>query len=141
MKETIIFFSVLAVLFFIGKLAIENRDKNTMQNCNYSTAEITKKYEYGELSTGDRYGVGGSLESVDFLYNVNGEEYYGRTSIPKDAGFIKTGDKYLIITSKNDDEKYIVMFKYPIQDSVDFKRYVKEFEQKPPLSRRSSGKH
>lgn len=130
MKETVIFFSVLVVLYFIGKYAINNRDKNTMQNCNYSYAQITKKYKYGELAKGDRYGIGGSLESVDFVYNIDGKKYYGRTSIPKEAGIIKIGDKYLIITNRDDNEKFIVMFKHPIKDSADFKRYVMELEHK-----------
>jgi hypothetical protein len=130
MKETFIFFSVLVVLFFVGKFAINNRDKNTMQNCNYSYAQITKKYKYGELAKGERYGAGSSLASVDFIYNIDGRKYHGRTSIPKKAGVINTGDKYMIALNKNDNEKFIVMFNYPIKDSTDFKRYVKEFEEK-----------
>ena len=129
MKETIIFFCVLVVLFFIGRFVINNRDKEVLQNCDYSYAYVTNKYEYGELAKGGKYGTGASLESIDFYYEINGQKYYDRCTIPRKTGIVKKGDKYLIVISKDDNEKFIVMFKYPIKDSADFKRYVKKFEQ------------
>lgn len=129
MKETIIVLSVCIFLYFVVKIAFNKKDKEILKNCDYSCAYVTKKNEYGELAKGGKYGSGASVESIDFFYEIDGQKHYDRCAIPKKTGIVKEGDKYLILISKDDNKKHIVMFKYPINDSNDFKHYVKEFEQ------------
>jgi hypothetical protein len=129
MKETVLVLIICVLLYFVVNFAFDKKDKEIMKNCFYSCAYVTKKNEYGELAKGGRYGAGASVESVDFFYEIDGQKYYDRCAIPKKSGVVKNGDKYLMLISKEDRAKYIVMFKYPIKDSTDFKRYVKEFEE------------
>jgi len=129
MKETIIVLIACVLLYFVVSIAFDRKEKEIMKNCFYSYAYVTKKNEYGELAKGGRYGAGASVESIDFFYEIDGHKHYDRYAIPKKAGVVKKGDKYLMLISKDNSKRYVVMFKYPIKDSADFKRYVKEFEQ------------
>ena len=74
---------------------------------------------------------------VTFSYIVDNTEYEGIDGNcdidSKEAGSkfynVKKGEKYLVFYKQDNPEKSIIRLDYPIKDSTDFKRYVKEFEQ------------
>lgn len=78
-------------------------------------------------------------ESISFLYTVNNAEMKGGdTKFYMDKGAFevfndkeksKPESKFLVIYDANNPKKSIIRLDYPIKDSTDFKRYVKEFEQ------------
>ncbi len=129
LRETIIVLIVSIILYFVVTFAFDKKHEKIMKNCFYSYAYVTKVYKYGELSKGSRYN-GASLPMVDFYYEINGHKYYAKRTITNTVKVVEKGDKYLLIVSKEDIEKNILMFNYLIKDSVDFKRYVEEFEQR-----------
>jgi len=81
-----------------------------------------------------------STYSISFNYSVNSKEYHGGdtrcfedSSEAADAftnkDKAKPGDKFLVLYNNEKPKKSIIRLDYPIRDSSDFKRYVKEFKQ------------
>ena len=78
-------------------------------------------------------------ESISFSYILNEVEMKGGDTkfyMDKDASEVfhdkdksKPGNKFLVIYDSDDPKKSIIRLDYPITDSSDFQRYVKEFEQ------------
>lgn len=94
----------------------------------------------GELTIGVITIKGrGHSKSVQFEYVVDdkqlrgGDPKYdvdpGGSDVFEDKEKSKPGKKFLVIYDANNPKKSIIRLDYPITDSVDFKRYVKEFEQ------------
>jgi hypothetical protein len=78
-------------------------------------------------------------ESISFLYIVNNVELKGGDTkfyIDKNAFEVfndkeksKRGSKFLVVYDVNNLKTSIIRLDYPIVDSTDFRRYVKEFKQ------------
>lgn len=94
----------------------------------------------GELTIGVITIKGrGHSKLVQFEYVVEDKQlrrgdtkYYldsGGSDVFEDKEKSKPGKKFLVIYDANNPKKSIIRLDYPITDSVDFKRYVKEFEQ------------
>jgi hypothetical protein len=78
-------------------------------------------------------------ESISFLYIVNNVELKGGDTkfymdknafeVFNDKEKSKPGSKFLVVYDVNNPKKSIIRLDYPIVDSTDFRRYVKEFKQ------------
>ena len=66
---------------------------------------------------------------VRYTFVIKGQIYKDSQSsrIPSE---VKVGNKYFLLVNEEDYKKTEIFFNYPIKDSTDFKRYVKEFEEK-----------
>ena len=72
---------------------------------------------------------------VKFSYIVNGKPYnnqYNADYYKMPLSGIVDGEKYLVIYKKNEPEKSLMLFNYPVKDSSDYNRYIKEFKNNPP---------
>ena len=74
--------------------------------------------------------------SVDYKYLVDTIEYEngypsgnGISYIP-DSG-VQKGNKYLVIYNEKNPKESRMLFEYPIKDSKDFERYIKELKNNP----------
>ncbi len=87
-----------------------------------------------------RVGSNGRTYSISFSYVVEGEKLKnGDTNCPLDSpkaadAFAdkkkaKRLDKFLVLYNEVNPKESIIRLDYPVKDSADFKRYVKEFER------------
>ena len=87
---------------------------------------------------------GGRTYSISFSYKVDGKDYRnGDTHCfldsPKASNaftnkdLARKKDRFLVLYNKENPKESIIRLDYPVKDSADFKRYVKEFEQKRKL--------
>lgn len=124
-----LFMLFIALLFYYINDSLNSsrkKRKDFLLNGDYSIGVISSK-SYSKP------------ESVSFLYNVNNVEIKGGDTkfyLDKNAFEVfndkeksKPGKKFLVIYDANNPKKSIIRLDYPIKDSTDFKRYVKEFEQ------------
>ena len=118
----IIFLIVLIGGFIYFQKSIEKSESNRLKLGKYAIGSFIifnnqlgrsyiNKYEY-------------------FFYDDSGNKYYRGDSkkLPK-GNFRKNiieGDQFLVIYDEDGSDIY---FDYPIKDSIDFRRYVKEFEE------------
>ncbi len=90
-----------------------------------------------EYSPSTLIGLGGSPQSIDFSYSVQGKEYETRYNdgdypVPnKDFG-PKEGKLFMAIYLPNKPEKCALLFDYPVMDSADYKLYFEAFKIKRP---------
>lgn len=101
---------------------------------------------YGGFSIGEFNGRSssasskGRTSSIVFSYAIDSKNYKRGDSrcmedSPKaaiaftDPDKARPGDKFLVLYDKEDPDRAVIRLDYPIKDSADFKRYVKEFEQ------------
>lgn len=76
------------------------------------------------ISKGGYHSNGG----INFYFKLD-RIYSGRISDWPGKG-IKKGDQFLVLYLEKDPRKSILLLDKPVKDSTDFKRYVKEFEEK-----------
>ncbi|WP_163323865.1 hypothetical protein [Draconibacterium mangrovi] len=122
----VIVFAIVAILlvdFFFDK-----KDKEIVANGEYAIAHIIKRYEYGEKAIGGKYGAGASLESVDFSYKFKGQIFKANCTIDNENGFDKTVNDYLLIVDKDNPNRFILLFDYPIKDEKDFREVITKHE-------------
>jgi len=81
--------------------------------------------------------VGGIIRStphgslLHFSYFVNNKEYEQHDENVPEVGQ-KEGDKFLVVFYIDTPQKSMMLFKYPVKDSLDYQRYLKEFKTKRP---------
>ena len=104
-------------------------------------------YQYGNFAIGEVSGipkasvgksVSTSIRGVVFFFYINGNKFiildgYGfldekESKNESSATYAEKGQKYLVLYRSDDPNKAIMRLDYPIKDSIDFQRYVKEFE-------------
>ncbi len=129
MKDFIIAIIVFVVFVCVVKFVFYKKEVKMKENGSYSYAYVTKKYEYGELGKGGLYGVGTSLPMIDFSYRWDGKEYNSRHNLPRNNSSIKEGDTYLLLISNNDPSKVIVLFDYPINDSLNLSEQIRNYNE------------
>jgi hypothetical protein len=128
---------VIIIAFFIGSILFvqfgkksKHAKRNLLKNEGGFAIGII---ESRNLSNGRTY-------SISFKYTVDRIDYrngdtqcFLDSPISSDAftnrNLAKRNDKFLVLYDKGDPRKSIIRLDYPIRDSTDFKRYVKEFEQ------------
>lgn len=120
-KRMIEILLVAALLFGVFSYRIIN---------NKVEQEIMKK---GKLAIGTVIGAGKtgwySRGSISFSFYCGKQKVVKPLSkYPSDIR-VKRDEKYLVVYLENNQKKAIILFDYPVKDSTDFKRYVKESEQ------------
>lgn len=128
LKQIILAISITAVGILIVNYFFDKKDRDIIDNRVYSIAKIEKRYEYGEKAKGGKYGHGTSLESVDFQYTFNNKTYFENCPISDKNGFNTNYNDFLLIVHKNDPNKYLFLFDFPITDSCTFEESILKFE-------------
>jgi hypothetical protein len=73
-----------------------------------------------------------SPASIKFFFKINGIDYYSQSDydIP-DTNGPEEGEKFLCVYLPNYTDKCILLMKYPIKDSIDYKHYIEGFRRHP----------
>ncbi|MGF7138766.1 hypothetical protein [Roseimarinus sediminis] len=120
--KILVFIGIIIVGYFINKSS-QSIDDEIKQNGKYAIGT------FKEFSMSFGHAGGRSLEY--FYYdNVGKYENGSNSNIFPDKEKRKTifeGDQFLVLY---DNDGSMIFFECPIKDSTDFKRYVKEFEEK-----------
>lgn len=139
MKDFIYFIMSMCIFLLIGYYFTSKKKKSILENFEYSTAVVIKKYEYGYFDS-----VKGSLPSVNVFYGF--EDQYFESDIVAIGMKLETifdkskiepvevGDRFLMIVSKNDPNKFIILWDFKLIQQGDFEKYVKKFEELQKLS-------
>jgi len=130
---------ILIVILGIGAIIFvkysDRRSKNEREYLKFNGA-----FAIGEFTDRSYYSTNGRVSSVGFEYVVNSKKTTGADTrcwqdSPKasevyiDDKKADVGDKFLVLYDLNKPKKSIIRLDYPIKDSSDFKKYVKEFEE------------
>lgn len=128
---------IIIILFVIGGIVlIQSGKKGKLAKRNLLKEE-------GGLSIGifeSRNYSSGRTYSISFSYTVDGKDYRnGDTQCFLDSpkasdaftnkDLARKKDRFLVLYNKESPKESIIRLDYPVKDSADFKRYVKEFER------------
>lgn len=128
---------VIIIVFVIGGIVFVNSGQKKRSN---QRVFLNRNGSFGIGVFEGRVGSNGRTYSISFSYVVRGETFKnGDTDCPLDspksaAAFAdrkkaKRLDKFLVLYNEECPKESIIRLDYPIKDSTDFKRYVKEFER------------
>ncbi len=132
---------IIAAIIFIITIIVVSRSQQEQKDFKNDLL-MTGKLTIGEViffqkSRGALFVKGiannaGKRSKVSFYFTINDQKItntYEKSHayVPNDG--IKQGDKYLVAYKRDDPNKNLMLFDYPIKDSTDFKRYVKEIKQ------------
>jgi len=130
LRDWLAFPAILILSYFlIIEPYFDKKDKEIIDNREYSIAYVIKRYAYGEKSKGGQYGGGTSLESVDFSYTFKGQTFNANCPIDSENGFDKTSNVFLLLVHKDDPNRFKVLFDYPIKDKNDLGRIITKYEK------------
>jgi len=129
---------IIAVLciagFFLLKGVSRNETKLIISNGDFT---IGKLIEYSQrsgtvITPNNTVNQPGNPPFIKFKYTAKNIEYMNRYDantykIPYNK--IKEGAEYLVVYYNKNPQKSRMLFEYPIKDSTDFKKSVKEFEE------------
>lgn len=137
MAEWIIGIIVCILLLIFVSRSQKQGNERILNNGEFTIGEVTF-YSSSKPGFIVPRGTGSTAKptEVDFIYSVNNKKY--EMKYPKGPGIrfipdtgIYEGEKYLVIYDKKNPSKSRMLFKYPIKDSGDFERYVKELKNNP----------
>lgn len=129
---------IIAVLciagFFLLKGVSRNETKHIFNNADFSIGKLIE-YSKGSgtvITPNNVVNEPGNPPFVKFKYAVKNIEYMNRYdantyNIP--GNIIVEGKEYLVVYYNKNPQKSRMLFDYPIKDSIDFERSVKEFEK------------
>ena len=131
----------VVILIFVLRLQKEGNER-IINNGEFTIGEVTF---YSSRKSGfivpDGTGSTAKPSEVSIKYTIDTNIYKNRynngpgiSHIPNTG--IQEGEKYLVIYNKNNPSKSRMLFKYPIKDSSDFERYVKDLKNNPELLRK-----
>lgn len=136
MIDNIFTIIVIVGLIFFGTQHRRGRhayNNKLLQQASYSIGEVSF-YRSGRspLVVPKIVNSTGRTPAIGYHFTLNGETISNKydaykADVPTDG--VKDGEKYLVLYKKDNPAENRMFFKYPIKDSTDFKRYVKEFEQ------------
>lgn len=131
--------SIIAIVVFLigGLVIIQSTKKRALSKRNLLFNEggfAIGTFESRNLSNGRTY-------SISFNYTVEKQKYSGGDTrcyldspIASDAftnkDLAKKDDAFLVLYKKTNPDISIIRLDYPIKDSIDFRKYIKEIEQK-----------
>jgi len=125
MIPVILFFIFVIIGFiYLSKSSIKTR-KKILDNGKVTIGTIIR-YKKSNHTPGSSSGYEYSFFDYSKKKHISLFEKTGNL-IPEQKSNIKNGDKFLVIYLLK--EGSLILFDYPIKDSTDFKRYVKEFEE------------
>lgn len=105
---------------------------------NFSIGKLSANYYTNAAPGGYSYlidiGFKFNFENEDFLCKQNATETDFLTPDISESHFkankpFTIGEKYLVLVDSKYPQKSVICLDKPIHDSIDFKRYVKEFEE------------
>jgi hypothetical protein len=120
----LIFITFVVIVLFILKINDQRRTKLLTMNGIYSIAKIELRSHY---RAGGNTGSSKSSK-VEYSFLINKKCYEDSHSAGIPTG-VNKGNKYFLLVDKNDFTKTEIFFDRPINDSLDFERYVKEFDK------------
>ncbi len=124
---SVVFFILVFIL--VSKLSNKNRShRDTLNKEGWLTIGVIRAKSYsGSKSVSYTYRVGeNELKGGDTNYYMDSHK---SSYVFLDNEKSKPGSKFLVIYDKENPKESIIRLDYPIKDSTDFKRYVKEFEE------------
>lgn len=136
MLERIFTVIVIAGLIIFGNQHRRERHdyKNKLlQHASYSIGEVSY-YRSGRspIVVSKLVNSTGRTPAVEYHFNFDGEIIVNKydaykADVPPEG--IKEGEKYLVLYRKDNPTENRMFFNYSIKDSIDFEKYVTEFEQ------------
>ncbi len=142
MAEWIIGIIVCILLFIFVSRSQKQGNERILNNGEFTIGEVTF-YSSSKPGFIIPRGSGSTAKpsEVSLKYTIDTTIYKNRynngpgiSHIP-DTG-IYEGEKYLVIYDKKNPSKSRMLFKYPIKDSGDFERYVKDLKNNPEKLRK-----
>ena len=137
MAEWIFGIIVCILLFIFVSRSQKQGNKRILNNGEFTIGEVTF-YSSSKPGFIVPRGTGSTAKptEVSIKYKIDNTTYKYRYNkgpgikhIPDAA--VRKGEKYLVIYNKNNPNKSRMLFKYPIKDSGDFERYVKDLKNNP----------
>jgi hypothetical protein len=131
------------ILFLLGIIGIiifkltDNKDNKTIsKNQGYAIGTLNDFYKGKSYVSWVPNVIQLTSESskVKFNYLVDTIEYrvnYSTDTYPINENLAIVGKKYLVVYNQNKRTKARILLEYPILDSSDFKRMVREFKIDP----------
>lgn len=123
-----IIFIVAVILYNIRTKEKEEFQKKLLANASYSIGEVSK-YFPRKMKV---FNGTGRDANVEFHFIADEKEYINKyeasdAKVPDEG--VTVGEKFLVLYLKDNPEESRMFFDYPVKDSIDFKRYVMEFEE------------
>lgn len=140
-KRKMLLNTILVIVGIIGLLYFSKRnkekDQTIIQNAAYTKGEIIEFYSSvapviapGVVhSTGKPNRVKYQFSVDDKILSNQYPSYKGLRYIPDANPDTMIGNKYLVIYNKRKPKDSRILFNYPIRDSADFKRYIKQLSK------------
>lgn len=130
LRDWLTFPAILILCYlFIVKPHFDKKYREIIANREYSIAHVIKRYAYGEKAKGGQYGGGTSLESVDFSYTFKGQTFNANCHIDSENGFDKSVNDYLLLVDKDNPDKFILLFDYPVKNRDAFQEVITKYER------------
>ena len=134
-----ILFIALAIFCVCGIIIYKKIDKKEqheiISNRCYTIGTV---YFYSSLKDGlyvpPMINSPSNPAGVKFSYIVNNKLYnnqYNSDYYKMPLSGIVEGEKYLVIYKKNEPEKSLMLFNYPIKNDTDLKKYLEIFKKSP----------
>ena len=129
-----VIFVICIIGFFLLKKVSSNETDKIFKNGEYSIGRLLEFYKGNStLFAPNTVNQPSNTPYVRYKYSVNNIEFICRYdantyNIPTKG--IKEGKNYLVVYNKKDPQKSRILFDYIINDSIDFKKSIKKFEQK-----------
>jgi len=130
---------ILIVILGIGAIIFvefsDRRGKNKREEL-----KLNGGFAIGEFTDRSYYSSNGMVNSIGYSFAINSKKFRGGDnncgwdSREASNAFIDkkkadVGDKFLVLYDLKNPKRSIIRLDYPIKDSSDFKKYVKEFEE------------
>lgn len=123
-----IIFIVVIILYNIRTKEKEEYQEKLLANAYYSIGEVSKYFPRKMRI----FNNTGRSANVEYHFMANAKEYTNKytasdAKVPDEG--VSVGERFLVLYLKDNPEESRMFFEYPVKDSIDFKRYVKEFEE------------
>ncbi|WP_297096869.1 hypothetical protein [uncultured Draconibacterium sp.] len=134
--ERIFTISIIILTVIVGMNHRKNRKsekENLFQNGLFTIGEVIYYSSPKSPIAAPKISNTGKPAEIEFSVKINGQKYickYDEWSgeIPNEG--IEVGNKYLVLYPKKfSPNECRMQFDYPIKDSIDFKKYIAEFEK------------
>ena len=122
MKELLVIGITALIALSIFRFYENKRNANILNNSYYSIGTIIS-YRHFETSKFQSQSA-----KIVYTYKYDGKDYKDTYTNHIPSG-IEIGSHYFIVVNEKYLTKTIIYLDYPIKDTTDFIRYVKEFEE------------
>jgi hypothetical protein len=130
---------ILVVILVMGGIIFVKYSDKKSKNLR-EELKLKGSFAIGEFTDRSYYSSNGMVNCIGFSFAIGSKKIRGVDNKcgwdSQEAGnaFIDkkmadVGNKFLVLYDLKNPKKSIIRLDYPIKDSSDFKRYVKEFEE------------